>query len=175
MSLTLFLYDRHECDPKKCTGHKMAKFKLVHELNTPAQAPRGVVVLDPSSEKALSMEDRAAAKQHGIMVMDLSWENIENFPRMPRDPRRRALPYLLAANPVNWGKPMRLTSVEALAATLYILNEKEQALEVLSLFKWGPGFLDLNREPLEAYSKAATSAEVVAVMHEFLPVGGDEE
>jgi pre-rRNA-processing protein TSR3 len=167
--VTLFLYDRHDCDPKKCTGRKMVKFDLVRELNSPAQAPRGCIVLDPTAEKALSMEDQGAARRSGILVMDLSWENIDSFPPMPREPRQRALPYMLAANPVNWGKPMRLTTAEALAASLYILNEKEQALQVLSKFKWGPGFLDLNREPLEAYAAAKTSGEVVKAMMEFLP------
>jgi pre-rRNA-processing protein TSR3 len=172
MAFTLFLYDRHDCDPKKCTGRKMAKFNLVRELNSPAQAPKGCVVLDPTAEKALSAEDRAAAAHSGILVMDLSWERIDDFPPMPRDPRRRALPYLLAANPVNWGRPMRLSSAEALAASLYIIGEKAQASLLMSKFKWGPGFLELNHEPLECYAAARDSSEVVQVMQEFLPPEG---
>jgi pre-rRNA-processing protein TSR3 len=130
-------------------------------------------VLNPFAEKALSMEDLSRAKKHGIVVLDLSWRNIENLPRMPSQLAQRGLPYLLAANPVNWGKPMQLSSVEALAASLYILGEKEHARTILSKFSWGLNFIDLNKEPLDRYSEAATSAEVVAIQNEYVPPSTD--
>jgi pre-rRNA-processing protein TSR3 len=65
---------------------------------------------------------------------------------------------------------MMLSSVEALAASLYILGEKKQAEEILSKFTWGMNFIDLNREPLERYSQARTSAEVVEIQSEYVPV-----
>ena len=74
----------------------------------------------------------------------------------------RALPYLVAANPTNYGRPLRLSSAEALAAALYILGEPEQAAAVLDAFRWGPHFLVLNREPLDEYAAAKDSTEVVA-------------
>ena len=46
----------------------------------------------------------------------------------------RMLPLLLAANPVNWGKPGRLTTAEAMAAVLYLLGRQEQAEQILGLF-----------------------------------------
>jgi pre-rRNA-processing protein TSR3 len=64
------------------------------------------------------------------------------------------LPTLLAANPTNYAKPHKLSSVEALAASLYIVGFKNEATKLLSLFKWGETFLTLNAQPLEAYSLA---------------------
>ncbi len=91
------------------------------------------------------------------------------MPQLKKSVLPRALPYLLAANPVNWGKPLMLSSVEALAATLYILGEKEQAHSILSKFTWGEQFIVLNQEPLDRYSECETSAEVVEVQADYVP------
>ena len=61
-----------------------------------------------------------------------------------------------------------MSSAEALAASLYILGEKAHAAEVMGLFKWGPVFLDINRERLEAYAGAKTSADVVREQERLL-------
>jgi len=168
--ISLYVYDEHDCDPKKCTSRKMVKFKLVQELKGFRSLPHSSIVLNPFSEKALSPEDKGIAHLHGIVVLDLSWANIDGLPTFPKHVAQRSLPYMLAANPVNWGKPMMLSSVEALAASLYILGEKKQAEDILSKFTWGKNFLDLNREPLERYSQARTSAEVVEIQSEYVPV-----
>jgi len=47
--------------------------------------------------------------------------------------------------------------VEALAAALFITGFVEQADRILALFKWGPTFMALNREPLEAYAESSAS------------------
>ena len=85
------------------------------------------------------------------------------------------LPLLLAANPVNWGKPGKLTTVEALAASLYLLGRKEQCRTLLSKFRWGERFLELNKEPLEAYAQAKSSADLVALQFEFFDIEVDSD
>jgi pre-rRNA-processing protein TSR3 len=75
---------------------------------------------------------------------------------------------MLAANPVNYGKPFKLTTLEAFAATLYIFGYIDQARELLQLYKWGPHFLELNKEPLEDYRKAENSKEVIKAMKRYI-------
>ena len=87
----------------------------------------------------------------------------------------RMLPLLLAANPVNWGKPGRLTTAEAIATVLYLIGKVEQANEVLGAFRWGQRFFELNKEPLDAYASAQTSAELVELQFEFFDIERPEE
>jgi pre-rRNA-processing protein TSR3 len=54
------------------------------------------------------------------------------------------VPYLVATNPVNYGKPWRLNCVEALAAAFYIVGLDEPAEVLLSKFGWGHAFWKVN-------------------------------
>jgi pre-rRNA-processing protein TSR3 len=164
----IYVYDEGQCDPKKCTAKKLVRLGMAIEIRHLRQSPRGCLVLDPSAEKAVSMEDKGIVQTNGILVMDLSWRNIDSFPKVVKGAFPRALPYLLAANPVNWGKPTKLSSAEAVAATLYIVGFMEQAKALLSKFSFGEQFLLLNQEPLERYSQARTSAEVVAIQSDYI-------
>lgn len=164
--IPVIIYDKCQCDPKKCTAKRMLKFGLGKEAKTLGAIPKGSVVLSPFSDKAMSPADIVHARR-GLVVMDLTWTNIDEFPRL-KNVEERALPYLLASNPINWGRPMELNSAEAVMAALYILGEKEQADQFLGRFNWGPEFLRLNGEMLEDYSKAKDSTGVVRVQQEYL-------
>ncbi|HEX3001363.1 MAG TPA: DUF367 family protein, partial [Methanoregula sp.] len=122
------------------------------------------LILDPTAEQALSPADRFVKS---LTVLDCSWEVLDtgaiNSWRI-----RRALPFLMAANPVNFGKPCKLSSVEAVAAALYIMGEKERAGELLSKVNWGIRFLEVNKEPLELYASAKDSTEVVKYQALFI-------
>jgi len=165
----LYIYHMRQDDARKCTAMKLRRFGLAHVFFSAREAPRGALILDPRSKRALSRRDRPVMLRRGLMAVDCSWARIETFPRELRGPRR-CLPYLVAANPVNYGVPTKLSTAEALAAALYIAGFREQAEEVLSVFKWGPVFLELNRELLEAYSEAEDSEGVLEVQAELLGI-----
>ena len=134
--------------------------------------PKRGIILEPLCGKVFGPEDHELlTEQRGALVgLDCSWANIEASVASVMQKTRlqpRMLPLLLAANPVNWGKPGKLTTAEALAAVLYLLGRREQASEVLGAFRWGERFFELNREPLDAYAAANTSAELVQLQFEF--------
>jgi pre-rRNA-processing protein TSR3 len=154
-------------DPRKCTASKLVRLKLATPLHRLRQVPRRSLVLDPTASRVLLRSDTAACMSYGIVVVDCSWEKADRVfaIRMPGQGRR--LPTLLAANPVNYGKPHKLSSVEALAASLYIMGFREEAAKLLAPFKWGGTFLTLNHQPLEAYSSVDTPDEMFHAEAQF--------
>jgi pre-rRNA-processing protein TSR3 len=167
MTYRLTIYHTHQDDPKKCTAKKLARFHLVTLQKSLRDLPSDAVLLNPFSSKALSREDASATD---ILAVDCSWEKAEEvFGVVSKKRKARALPYLLAANPVNYGKPFRLTTAEALAATLYILGAPEQATELLKIFTWGLHFFILNKEPLSEYQTAKNSTEIIEIMKQYYP------
>ena len=165
--ISLYIYHADQCDPKKCTGKKMSRFDLARLYDRVSKLPRSAILLDPMAEKAISPADDPG---YGIIVLDCSWEEVERiFPELGKlNLEHRALPFLLAGNPVNFGRPFKLNSAEAFAAALYILGKKEQAKKVLSKFNWGHSFLELNMEPLEEYSKAKNSSEIIEIQSHYI-------
>jgi pre-rRNA-processing protein TSR3 len=160
--MEVLIYHADQCDPKKCTARKLARFGLARLTRRIADL-RPYLVLSPFSERALSPADSATR----IAALDCSWERAEEVFSKVRL-RARALPFLLAANPVNFGKPFKLSTVEALAAAMVILGEESRAEGLLSKFSWGHNFLDLNREPLSLYASARDSAEVIRIQQGYL-------
>ncbi len=157
----LFALMEREDDPKKCTAAKLVRLGDLREIRQARSVPRGAVILDPEAEKALSREDADAAQRRGLLVLDCSWNKLSRFPKVKSGLRHRALPFLVAANPTNFGKAQKLSSAEALAAAAFILGDRECAEHLMSRFKWGPAFIEMNRDRLEAYAAAETSADVV--------------
>jgi len=171
-------------DPEKCTARKLARFDLAELHHSARAAPPGLV-LDPFADRALSPADHPAADASAgdtsgpdagnecrsppgrLVALDCSWETAERE-AFALDGTHRSLPFLVAANPVNYGTPLQLNTAEAFAGALAILRERDQAERLLSKFSWGHTFFELNEEPLARYADCADSAEVVAVQDDYL-------
>jgi pre-rRNA-processing protein TSR3 len=162
--IPLVAYRDNSCDPRKCTVKKLEKANLIRLVKNISRIPRNTLLLDPTAEQALSSADR---KVKSLTVLDCSWD-ILNTGAVRSWRIRRALPFLVAANPVNFGRPCMLSSVEALAAALWILGEEQQARDILAKVSWGIRFLEVNAEPLSLYATAKDSAEVVKFQSLFL-------
>ena len=68
---------------------------------------------------------------------------------------------------MNYSKLNKLSTVEALAAAVYILGESDLTHTLLQKFKWGHTFFELNKNLLEDYSKAKSESEIIEICHEY--------
>ncbi len=165
--IKLQMWDFDQCDPNRCTGRKLARLGYIREMKL--GAPFRGLTLSPQADKVVSKEDRAIVDTMGVSVIDCSWARLAEIPfaKMSRG-APRLLPYLVAANSVNYGRPFKLTCAEAVAATLYIVGHVEGAKALMAEFSWGMEFLRLNAEVLERYEQCETSEEVKEAQEEYL-------
>jgi len=171
----LRVYHTNDDDPKKCTARKMNRLGYASLHTKIRDLPPNMIMLNPFSKKSLSPEDTTHAVKHGVLAVDCSWKTAEQqFFELSKIHVSRALPFVIAVNPVNFGKALKLTTLEAFAAAVYILGNPGQAEQLISIYNWGSHFLTMNKNPLEDYRTAKTSKEVIQRMHEYLPASGDE-
>jgi len=168
------MWDVGHCDPKRCSGRKLARMGLVKELKLGKRFPG--MCLSPVGQSCVSPLDKEIITDRGLSVIDCSWARIDETPfgRMKSN-HPRLLPYLVAANPVNYGKPCKLNCVEALSAAMYITGFKKEAEHYMSKFSWGHAFIELNHELLEEYSKCRDSKEILEVQEKVLAKMREEE
>lgn len=168
------MWDLNHCDPKKCSGRKLSRHNLIKNLKL-GQQFRGLV-LSPVGKQCVSPNDKYIIEKFGLAVIDCSWAKIEETPfdRM-KSPNPRLLPFLVAANPINYGKPYQLSCVEALAAAMVITGHKKEAKYYLSKFSWGHSFLELNAEALELYASCTDSKSVLEAQEKYLESARNEK
>ena len=166
----LYVYTMGQDDPKKCSANRLIRFGLAIPIDRRNRIPREALILDPYADSMLTPRDREQAERAGIAVIDCSWKNAETvFSSASSRGNSRRLPVLLAANAVNYARPSMLSSLEALAAALFILGHEQKAEVILRIFKWAPHFLVLNKEPLISYSQANDETDMAARIREFFP------
>ncbi|KAJ5648050.1 Ribosome biogenesis protein TSR3 [Penicillium lividum] len=160
-------WDMGHCDPKRCSGKRLMKLGLMRELHIGQRFP-GVIV-SPNAKKVISPADKQLMEEHGAAVVECSWVRVKEVPWSRIGGKcERLLPYLIAANTVNYGKPWRLNCVEALAACFCICGHQEWAEEVLKNFSYGQAFLEINSELFNLYAACGTEEDIKRTEEEWL-------
>ena len=144
-------WDLGHCDPKRCSGKRLMKLGLMRDLHVGQRHPG--VIITPNGKHTVSPADTPLLEQFGAAVVECSWARTQEVQWSKVGGKcERLLPYLVAANSVNYGKPLRLNCVEALAAAFYICGHPEWAEEVLTPFSYGKEFLEINSTLLKKYA-----------------------
>lgn len=167
LTVPIAMWDFQQCDSKRCTGRKLARLHMIQTLSLGGNSWRGII-LSPEGRQAVSPADRVLVETHGISVIDCSWALVDGLPYHKMKGVARLLPYIVAANSVNYGKPFKLSCAEAIAATLHIVGKKLDAVRVMAQFSWGMEFLKINGELLDLYAEAKDSEGVVAAQAEWM-------
>ncbi|KAI0118052.1 DUF367-domain-containing protein [Hypoxylon sp. NC0597] len=160
-------WDLNHCDPKRCSGKKLIRLGLMRDLHL-GQRHNGVIIT-PNGKHKLSPADKELMEQYGAAVVECSWARTKEVQWNKVGGKcERLLPYLVAANTVNYGKPLRLNCVEALAAAFYICGHSDWAEEVLKPFNYGESFLAINSKLLKKYAACADEEEIVKTEQEWM-------
>ncbi|EDK42919.1 conserved hypothetical protein [Lodderomyces elongisporus NRRL YB-4239] len=163
----LAMWDFDHCDPKRCSGKKLERLGLIKNLRV-GQKFQGIVV-SPNGKSTVCPDDLEIVESHGAAVVECSWARLDEIPfGKIGGKHERLLPYLVAANPVNYGRPWKLNCVEALAACFAIVGHMDWAELLLENFSWGLTFLKINKELLTVYQKCTYSESILKAQDEWL-------
>jgi len=111
------------------------------------------VVLTPTAKQFVSPADKELIEQNGVAVIDCSWAFFDQVKVKSIKANERLLPLCMAANPVNYGKEIKLNCAEALAGALWLAGFHDQAEEVMDVFKYGSAFFAINEFHFSHYGK----------------------
>ncbi|KAI0905717.1 hypothetical protein F4823DRAFT_119485 [Ustulina deusta] len=160
-------WDLNHCDPKRCSGKKLMRLGLMRDLHL-GQRHNGVIIT-PNGKHTLSPADRELMDQYGAAVVECSWARTQEVQWNKVGGKcERLLPYLVAANTVNYGKPYRLNCVEALAASFYICGHPDWAEQALCPFNYGESFLAINSKLLKKYATCEDEDAIKKTEKEWL-------
>ena len=171
MSSRVFMWEFGQNDPKRDSGSKLRRLGYAGLLRIGQSFPG--VVLSSEAKVYVSGADSEIVREHGVGGINCSWNRLGEIPfgSMGKGRNQRVLPLLVAANSVNYGRPFKMNTAEAMAACLYIAGQKEDAQALLSPFGYGPEFFRINHDALEAYAACDSHEAVVAAQAVFLREG----
>lgn len=72
------MWDFDHCDPKRCSGKKLARHGLINAMRV-GQRFRGIV-LTPKGKKVISPEDDEIVQMSGLAVVECSWARLDEVP-----------------------------------------------------------------------------------------------
>lgn len=160
-------WDLGHCDPKRCSGKRLMRAGLMRELHL-GQRHSGVIIT-PNGKHTLSPADRELMDTYGAAVVECSWARTGEVQWNKVGGKcERLLPYLVAANTVNYGKPLRLNCAEALAAAFAICGHLDWAEQVLEPFSYGQAFLKINAKLLRKYAECEDEAAIKQTEKEWI-------
>ncbi|KAK4231953.1 hypothetical protein QBC38DRAFT_464980 [Podospora fimiseda] len=160
-------WDLGHCDPKRCSGKKLMKLGLMRELHLGQKHPG--VIITPNGKSTISPADKPILEQFGAAVVECSWARTQEVQwNKVGGKHERLLPYLVAANTVNYGKPWRLNCVEALAAAYAICGHLEWAQQILEPFSYGKAFLEINEKLLKKYAACEDEAGIKQAQQDWM-------
>ncbi|CAG7854243.1 Ribosome biogenesis protein tsr3 {ECO:0000255/HAMAP-Rule:MF_03146} [Serendipita indica DSM 11827] len=161
------MWDFGHCDPKRCSGKKLERLGVIKSLRV-GQRFRGIV-LTPHATQVLSPQDKDIIVGGGVAVVECSWSRLDEIPfGKIKSPNERLLPFMVASNPVNYGRPWKLNCAEAIAAAFYIAGLDPYAEAVMEKFSWGGSFYSLN-------GTCNTAKEVQDVQEEIIRQSNDQQ
>lgn len=160
-------WDLGHCDPKRCSGKRLMKLGLMRELHVGQRHPG--VIISPNGKKVLSPADTPIVEQFGAAVVECSWARVNEVQWSKVGGKcERLLPYLVAANTVNYGKPWRLNCAEALAACFAICGHLDWAEQVLEPFGYGSAFIEINSSLFKRYAACKDEVAVKKVEESWM-------
>jgi len=163
LAVRINIYHAAQDDPKKNTALRLSRRGFARIVKKIKFLPKRAIVLNPFSEIAFSPADRDRLENFGLAALDCSWEQAQKVLGEHVRGTSRCLPILIASNPVNFGKLTKLTTAEALSASLYIAGFKAEAEDMLSIFSWGHTFFELNKRFLDQYTTAKDSEDIIKI------------
>lgn len=102
----LRMWDFQQCDPKRCSGARLVRRNIFTRM--PLKSPFRGIVLSPEAKTAVSPADIDILEKGGISLIDCSWARLQEIPfKQMNSGHHRLLPFMVAANTVNYGRPFK--------------------------------------------------------------------